>query len=127
MSTTPTISNTNFIDSLLTELKSSGRTELISFIEGNYSIILDLGLDIFNQLVQLFKDGRVSDAQLMLDGLMSPDSNIARTNTIASNLNVKIAQWNAFKADLEKFAIQLAPAVIKLALSVSTGGISSII
>lgn len=112
-----------WLDSVVGELKTTGTLEALAFVECNYPALLNLGLDATNQVLQLFKSGKVDDALLVLEASLGPDDIIAAEQNNAMELAEKVAAWEKFKSELKNFAWSLAPIVAKVAVGAATGGL----
>jgi len=116
----------NWLDSIVNNLKTTGSTDLLAFVESNYLPLLNIGFDSTSQALALFNKGDETTAQLILDMEMGPDDLIAMENENAMTLNDATRKWESFKAELKSFALSLAPVLLKVGMSVATGDITAI-
>jgi hypothetical protein len=112
-----------WLDAVVTELKSPNTsTELLAFVEGNYTLFDSLGFDTFSEVVNLFKEGQPSQAVLALEAKLGPAEIIQQENKVAADIKTATAAFEQFKSDLESFALALAPVVLKVGIGIVSGG-----
>lgn len=116
-----------WMDELVSSLKTNGEVAALAFVEGNYMMLANLGLDITHAVLVLFAKGQSNAAQVILDSRMTPDQASAQAGITAANLAAQTAAHEKFIKDLENFALTLLPVVAKLVLTaaatVATGGL----
>lgn len=117
------LTNTVWLDSMLSSLKTSGEAEAITFVEGNYGILAELGLDITHIVLTLFSKGRTDAAQVVLDSRMNPVQIGAQLDNVGAEATAEEAARKKFYADLEKVGMTMLPIVAQLLLKAATGGI----
>jgi len=117
------ITDTVWLDSMLSSLKTSGEAEAITFVEGNYGILAELGLDITHVVLTLFSKGHTDAAQVVLDSRMNPAQTGVQLGNIGAEATAEEAARKKFYADLEKVGMTLLPIVAQLLLKAATGGI----
>ena len=115
--------NTVWLDSMLSSLKTSGETEAITFVEGNYGILAELGLDITHAVLALFSKGNTDAAQVVLDSRMNPAQVGIQLDVVGEEASAEEAARQKFYADLEKVGMALLPIVAQLLLKAATGGV----
>ena len=112
-----------WLDSVVTELKANGTADALAFVETNYNTLLPLGLDSITDILALLKAGQNQQAMIALESRMTePDVIIAYELQNAEVCAVRTKTIEAFKANIEKFALELLPLVVKIAAGVATGG-----
>jgi hypothetical protein len=106
-----------WLDQIVTNLKSSGESDALTFVEGNYLLLGSLGLDATSIVLTLFSKGHGSAAQVVLDSRMTDAQIEAQLQSITATETSVATARAAFYADLEKLAMAILPAVAKVALS----------
>ena len=114
-----------WLDDVVTQLKTPGGAGALTFVEANYNTLLALGLDAVTQILDLFKTGQRQAALVALESrLTDPEMIIAYENQNATDCFARVKAWEKFKTEMESFALQLLPLVIKVAAGAASGGLA---
>jgi hypothetical protein len=113
------------MDAMVTELKASNAPlEALAFVEANYSLMEELGFDAFSEVVNLYREGQPDQAVLVLEANLGPAEIIQMENKVAGDLKAAIELHEKFKRELQTFALDLVPIVIKVGVAIVSGGIA---
>jgi hypothetical protein len=107
----------------LDDLKTQAGPDALLFFVANGPVLLALGADAAAQVVQMVVAGQKQAARVLLDSrLQTPADIIAAENQNAQEETAYTKTREAFICEVENFALNTIPAVLKLLAGVATGG-----
>ena len=117
------MSSESFVEKLTSELNASGASvELLAFAVSNAALLQNLGADTVAMIMDRLAHNDSAGAHMLLDLQFTPDQIIAREQMNAQEMAADTAMREKFFGELKAFGIALMPVLIKVGISMATGG-----